>query len=67
MKWDQINTDWTQLSARLQEKWGDLTQEDFRRIAGSREQMIGVLQERYGYEKSRAETDLDHFIHVITS
>ena len=30
-------------------------------IAGQREQMVGILQERYGYAKKRAEKGLTDF------
>jgi hypothetical protein len=31
-------------------------------LAGQKDQLIGKLQERYGYEKSRAEREVDDFV-----
>jgi uncharacterized protein YjbJ (UPF0337 family) len=67
MNWDQIKGDWKQLSGKLKEKWGMLTDDELTTIAGKRGQLIGVLQERYGYEKERAEMELDKFTRIITS
>jgi uncharacterized protein YjbJ (UPF0337 family) len=62
MNWDQIKGDWKQLSRKLKEKWGKLTDDDLIMIDGQRLQLAGVLQQRYGYNKERAETELDKFV-----
>jgi uncharacterized protein YjbJ (UPF0337 family) len=67
MNWDQIKGDWKQLSRKLKEKWGKLTDDDLIRVDGKRLQMAGVLQQRYGYDKERADKELDSFIHQLTS
>jgi uncharacterized protein YjbJ (UPF0337 family) len=67
MNWDQIKGDWHQLSRRLKEKWKKLTDDDLSAIAGRRDQLEGVLQERYGYDKQRAVVELDKFTVGLTS
>jgi uncharacterized protein YjbJ (UPF0337 family) len=67
MIWDQIKGDWQQLSAKLKEKWGKLTDDDLKAIAGKRDQLVGVLQQRYDFEKERAEMELDTFTHRLSS
>ncbi|MEX2317604.1 MAG: CsbD family protein [Pirellulales bacterium] len=67
MNWDQIKGDWKQLSCKLKEKWGQLTDDELATIAGKRDQLIGVLQARYGYEKERAEIELNKFTRALTS
>ena len=67
MTWDQIKGDWQQLSAKLKEKWTALTDADLVSIAGRRELVIGLLQQRYHYRKDQAETELDTFIRRLTS
>ena len=67
MNWDQIKGDWHQLSRRLKEKWNKLTDDDLSAIAGRRDQLEGVLQERYGYDKQRAVVELDKFTIGLTS
>lgn len=67
MNWNQIEGDWKQFSGKVQEKWGQLTDDELTEIAGQREQLIGRLQERYGYEKEQAEQELDDFVQEMKS
>jgi uncharacterized protein YjbJ (UPF0337 family) len=43
----------------VKEKWGKLTDDDLNVIAGKKEQLVGRLQERYGYSKEQAEKELN--------
>lgn len=61
MNWNQIEGDWKQFSGRIKEKWGKLTDDEVTTIAGQREQLIGRLQERYGYEKEQAKKEVNEF------
>ena len=61
MNWDQIKGDWKQITGNVKEKWGKLTDNELTTIAGQRDQMVGILQERYGYAKEQAEKELDEF------
>ena len=65
MNWDQIKGDWKQFSGKIKEKWGKLTDNELTTIAGQREQLIGVLQERYGYAKEQAEKEIHEFTHGL--
>jgi uncharacterized protein YjbJ (UPF0337 family) len=67
MNWDQIKADWSQLKPKLKEKWKKLTDADLKLIAGRREQLVDLLQQRYGYDKQRAGTELDKFTTALTS
>jgi uncharacterized protein YjbJ (UPF0337 family) len=67
MNWDQIKGDWKQLRTKLKEKWGKLTDEDLVAIAGKRDKLISILAQRYEFKKERAELELDHFIHRLSS
>lgn len=35
-----------------------MTDDDLERVKGNRDQLIGVLQERYGYAKEQAEREV---------
>jgi uncharacterized protein YjbJ (UPF0337 family) len=54
MNWDQLEGQWRQLAGSVRERWGRLTNDDFKAIAGKREHLVGRIQERYGYAKERA-------------
>jgi uncharacterized protein YjbJ (UPF0337 family) len=58
MNWDTIEGKWKQFTGSARERWGKLTDDDLQQIAGKRDQLIGKLQERYGWSRDRAERDL---------
>ncbi len=59
MNHDTFEGKWKQFRGRVREWWGDLTDDDLDRVQGQREQFLGLLQERYGYTRDQAETELD--------
>jgi uncharacterized protein YjbJ (UPF0337 family) len=59
MNWDIVKGNWTQLKGKAREEWGDLTDNDLEEMKGHRDQMVGKLQERYGWEKNHAESKAD--------
>ena len=50
---------WTEWKGKIKEKWGQLTDDALEQAAGGRDQLIGILQRHYGYERDRAERELD--------
>jgi uncharacterized protein YjbJ (UPF0337 family) len=67
MNRDQIAGDWKQLTGKLKEKWGKLTDDDLTVIAGKRDQLAGRLQERYGYAREQAEKEVEAFTRAMKS
>jgi uncharacterized protein YjbJ (UPF0337 family) len=63
---DILKGQWKQLSGKLKEWWGDLTEDDVRRIDGSRDRLVGALQEKYGYAKDRALSEVSRKIDEYT-
>lgn len=59
MNWDRIEGNWKQLTGRVREQWGKLTDDDIDVIAGKRDSLSGKLQERYGLAKDEADRQLD--------
>jgi uncharacterized protein YjbJ (UPF0337 family) len=62
MNWDQIQGNWKQMTGQVKEKWGKLTDDDLTMIAGKRDQLAGILQQRYGYAKEVVEKELNLFM-----
>ncbi|MGA8010083.1 MAG: CsbD family protein [Thiomonas sp.] len=58
MNWDQIQGNWKQLTGQAKEQWGKLTDDDLNVVAGRREQLAGMIQERYGVAKDQAEKQI---------
>jgi uncharacterized protein YjbJ (UPF0337 family) len=61
MNWDQIQGKWKQFSGKVREKWGKLTDDELKAIAGRRDNLLGTLQEKYGLAKEEAERQLADF------
>jgi uncharacterized protein YjbJ (UPF0337 family) len=53
---------WKQLRGQIQQKWGDLTNDDLDRMQGTQTEFEGLLQERYGYTKERARQEVDNLL-----
>lgn len=53
---------WEQLKGRVKSQWGKITDDDLNRIQGSRDELFGLMRERYGWERERAETELNNFL-----
>lgn len=58
MNWDRIQGNWKQVTGKVQERWGKLTNDDLDVVAGHRDQLAGKIQERYGMAKDEAEKQL---------
>ncbi len=58
MTWDRIEGNWKQLAGKAKEQWGQLTDDDLSVVAGRREQLAGVIQERYGVALDEAEEQI---------
>ncbi|WP_164103581.1 CsbD family protein [Candidatus Laterigemmans baculatus] len=65
MNWDQVKGNWKQIQGKAKTKWGKLTDDDLMVVEGNRDQLAGKIQERYGYEKDRAEREADEFVNSL--
>ena len=61
MNTNQLKGDWTQVKGKLRERWGRLTDNDLAMIAGQREQLVGLLQKRYGEAEEEIERQVKEF------
>jgi len=61
MNKDIIAGNWKQLKGKAQAKWGDLTDDVFDVAEGNSEYLAGKLQERYGWDRDRAEKEVTAF------
>ncbi|PFG65152.1 uncharacterized protein YjbJ (UPF0337 family) [Thioclava sp. ES.031] len=59
MNWDQIKGNWKELKGKARETWGELTDDELAEAEGHREQMVGLIQKKYGKTKEEAEREVD--------
>ena len=61
MNQDRIAGQWKQLSGKMKEKWGKLTDDDLTQAEGNTEYLTGRVQERYGIARDVAEKQVKEF------
>jgi uncharacterized protein YjbJ (UPF0337 family) len=49
-----IEGNWKEMQGKFKEWWGKLTDDDLKQSEGNAEQIIGLLQKKYGYTYDRA-------------
>ncbi|AZQ68554.1 CsbD family protein [Silicimonas algicola] len=59
MNWDQIEGNWKQFTGKVKENWGELTNDEITEARGEREQLIGLVQSKYGKARDEAEREVD--------
>ena len=62
MNWDQIEGNWKQFKGKVQQQWGDLTDDDLDRVKGNQQELEGVIQQRYGKSREEAKKMVDEWM-----
>jgi len=57
---------WKQLKGQVREKWGELTDDEVDQVRGESKKLVGLLQEKYGYAKEKAEAQVAEFLEENT-
>ncbi|WP_396956711.1 CsbD family protein [Nitrosomonas sp.] len=61
MNEDKIKGQWKQITGKIKEHWGKLTDDDLKVAEGNSEHLEGVLQERYGIARDEAKKQVKEF------
>jgi uncharacterized protein YjbJ (UPF0337 family) len=56
---DVLKGRWQQFKGEMKIWWGDLSDNDIEKVEGDREKLIGVLQEKYGWDRHETEKEID--------
>ena len=59
MNQDVFAGKWKQIRGELKSWWGKLADDDFDRIGGQKDKLIGVIQEKYGYAREKAQREVE--------
>jgi uncharacterized protein YjbJ (UPF0337 family) len=65
MNWDQIEGKWKPDTGSGRERWGKLTENDWKSIAGKKDQLVARIQERYGVAKAEADKQVDEWSRAL--
>ncbi len=56
---DVMRGKWNQMKGNVHQWFGKLTDDDLQQIQGDREKLVGKLQERYGWNRMKAEQEVN--------
>ena len=59
---DVLQSKWFEMKGKVKTKWTRLSDEDLTKINGKHEQLVGVIQTRYGYDRAKAEQEVRDFL-----
>lgn len=59
---DVIEGNWKILKGKVKQQWGKFTDDEITQMKGSKDELSGELQKKYGYKKAEAEEKIDDFL-----
>lgn len=64
MNRDILEGKWMQLKGNIKQQWGRLTDDELDQINGRYEELVGKIQERYGYSREEAANEVDTWLNT---
>jgi uncharacterized protein YjbJ (UPF0337 family) len=65
MNKDIFEGKWKEMRGQIKEWWGKITDDDLEQAGGNAEQIVGLLQQKYGYTRQRAEDEFNRRIKEV--
>ena len=62
MNINEVKGKFNELKGNFKQKWGELTDDDWKQISGSKDKLLGILQQKYGRSKEQAQNEVDDFM-----
>jgi len=60
-----LKGEWNMIKGEIIKTWGELTENEVEKINGSRTQLVGYLQQKYGHGKAKIAQKVDDFLNSI--
>lgn len=62
MNSDILKGNWKEVKGKIKEAWGDLTDDEIKKVDGNYDTLVGTIQRKYGETKERAEESINSFL-----
>lgn len=62
MNKDILQGMWKQVRGDIKTKWGKLTDDELDQVAGQRDKLLGLIQQKYGENREAAEAALNKLL-----
>ena len=59
MNMNEIRGKFNEIKGNLKMKWAELTDDDWKMVGGSKDKLIGILQQKYGRTKEQAQKEVN--------
>ena len=59
MNKDIVEGKWKEMRGQIKEAWGKLTDDELEQAGGNADQIVGLLQQKYGYTREHAEEEFN--------
>lgn len=63
---DHIVGNWQVIKGKVKENWGKLTDDELTQINGEKDQLVGLIQKKYGDSREQAHKKVDEFFDALT-
>lgn len=63
MNKDIVEGKWKEMRGQIKEWWGELTDDELDQAEGKADRIVGLLQQKYGYTRERAQAEYDRRMH----
>jgi uncharacterized protein YjbJ (UPF0337 family) len=58
----EVKGKFNELKGDFKMKWGELTDDDWKQVSGSKDKLLGILQQKYGRSKEQAQREVDEYM-----
>jgi uncharacterized protein YjbJ (UPF0337 family) len=65
MNKDIFEGKWKEMRGQVREWWGKLTDDDLEQAGGKADQLIALLQQKYGYTREQAEKEFNRRLEEV--
>jgi uncharacterized protein YjbJ (UPF0337 family) len=65
MNKDILQGMWKQVRGDIKTQWGKLTDDELDQVAGQREKLLGLIQQKYGEKREAVEAELNKLLTKI--